>query len=195
MKKTLITLSLVLVSAFAFGQASVSIGLKGGANFANADAAATTNISTDGITSFHGGAYGLIKLANIGIQPEVLFSKQGSEFDTGFGVDEFDLTYVNIPVMLKLYMPLGLNIQAGPQFGLLTNAEDRDGDDIKENFKNSDLAAAIGAGWDAPFGVQVGARYVFSLSDNADSVDDPNFEYKNKTFQLYLGYSLFKLGK
>lgn len=182
MKKTLLTLSLALLSVVAFSQASVGIGLKGGANFANA----STDVSTDGITSYHVGAYGLIKLANIGIQPEVLFSKQGASASG----DDLDLSYVNIPVMLKFYLPAGLNLQAGPQFGMLTKAEDSDGD-IKDQFKNSDLAAAVGAGWDAPFGLQVGARYVFSLSDNSDV---PGFEYKNKTFQIYLGYSLFNLG-
>ncbi|MEQ8903936.1 porin family protein [Ekhidna sp.] len=187
MKKTLLTLSLALFSVVAFSQASIGIGLKGGANFANASG---DNLNADGITSYHVGAYGLIKLTNIGIQPELLFSKQGANVDG----NDIDLSYVNIPVMLKFYLPAGLNLQAGPQFGMLTNAKDGDGDDIKESFKNSDLSAALGAGWDAPFGLQVGARYVFSLSDNGDSIDDPTFEYKNKTFQIYLGYSLFKLG-
>ncbi len=183
MKKTLLTLSLIFISIMAFSQASVSIGLKAGANFANAD----TDISTDGITSFHGGAYGLIKLANIGIQPEILFSKQGASLSG----DDLDLSYVNIPVMVKFYLPLGLNLQAGPQFGMLTNAEDSDGD-AKDRFKNSDLSGAVGAGWDAPFGLQFTARYVFSLSDVSDQT---GFDYKNQTFQLSIGYSLFKLGK
>lgn len=182
MKKTLLTLSLVLISAIAFSQASVSLGLKAGANFANAD----TDISTDGITSFHGGAYGLIKLANIGIQPEVLFSKQGA--DTNFG--DVDLSYVNVPVMVKFYLPLGLNLQAGPQFGILTKAESGS-TDVKDAYKNSDLSAALGAGWDAPFGLQFTARYVLGISDVSEDAGD----FKNRTFQLSIGYSLFKLGK
>lgn len=184
MKKTLLTLSLVFFSVIAFSQASVSLGLKAGANFSNASG---DNLNADGITSFHGGAYGLIKLANIGIQPELLFSKQGASLSG----NDVDLSYVNIPVMVKFYLPLGLNIQGGPQFGMLTKAENDSGD-IKDSFKNSDLSAALGAGWDAPFGLQFGARYVFSLADNSDV---SGFEYKNKTFQIYLGYSLFKLGK
>ncbi|WP_420316052.1 porin family protein [Ekhidna sp.] len=185
MKKTLITLSLVFISAVAFGQAAVGIGLKGGANFANADVA---DVNTDGVTSYHLGAYGLIKLANIGIQPELLFSKQG----TSASGDDLDLSYVNIPVMLKFYLPAGLNLQAGPQFGMLTSAKDGDGDDIKESFKNSDLSAALGAGWDAPFGLQFTARYVIGLSDINDEA--LGGEFKNKTFQLSIGYTLFKLG-
>ncbi|WP_370089629.1 porin family protein [Ekhidna sp.] len=185
MKKTLLTLSLVFISAVAFSQVSAGIGIKAGANFAN------TNISgSESITSLHGGAYGLFKLANIGIQPEVLFSKQGSSF-TGGG--EVNLDYVNIPVMVKFYLPAGLNFQAGPQFGMLLNAEDEDGTDLKDGLKNSDLSAALGAGWDAPFGLQFTARYVIGLSDNNDGIS--NEDIKNKTFQLSIGYTLFKLGK
>ena len=127
MKKTLLTLSFTMITLIGFSQAKLEIGLKAGANFANTDID-----NSESITSFHGGLYGLIKLANIGIQPEVLLSKQGSEFSGG---SELDLSYINVPVMLKFYLPAGLNIQAGPQFGILTNAEDEDGVDLKSGLK------------------------------------------------------------
>ena len=187
MKKLLLTLSLSVFTVAAFSQAKLELGLKVGANFASAN---VDNINSDGITSFHGGAYLLAKLGNIGVQPELLFSKQGSEFTGG---SEIDLNYVNIPVMLKFYLPLGLNLQVGPQFGVLTGAEDEGGTDIKDRFKNSDLSAAFGAGWDAPFGLNLTARYILGLSDINDN---PFFqETRNRTFQLAVGYRLFKLGR
>ena len=64
---------------------------------------------------------------------------------------------------------------------------------MKDGLKNSDLSAALGAGWDAPFGLQFTARYVIGLSDNNDGIS--NEDIKNKTFQLSIGYTLFKLGK
>ena len=180
MKKVLLSISFVLISIFAFSQASVSVGLKAGANFAN------TNIDgAESVTAFHGGAYGMFKFTKIGIQPEILFSKQGD--------DDVDLSYVNIPVMLKYYLAAGLNLQAGPQFGVLLNAEDGDGDDISEGLKNSDLSAAIGAGWDAPFGLNFTARYVIGLSDINDV--SGGSDVKNRMFQLSVGYDLFKFGK
>jgi len=185
MKKTVLTLSLALFALVGFGQAKLEIGLKAGANFAN------TNVDdANSITSFHGGAYGLIKLANIGIQPELLFSKQGSEFSGG---GEVDLSYVNVPVMLKFYFPGGINLQAGPQFGILTKAENEDGDDLKDSLKGSDISVGVGAGWDAPFGLQANVRYIFGISDINDVAG--NDEVKNNTFQVSIGYSLFKLGK
>ena len=180
MNKVLLSISFVLISIFAFSQASVSVGLKAGANFAN------TNIDgAESVTAFHGGAYGMFKFTKIGIQPEILFSKQGD--------DDVDLSYVNIPVMLKYYLAAGLNLQAGPQFGVLLNAEDGDGDDISEGLKNSDLSAAIGAGWDAPFGLNFTARYVIGLSDINDV--SGGSDVKNRMFQLSVGYDLFKFGK
>lgn len=185
MKKTLLSLTLVLISVIAFSQAKVEIGIKAGANFAN------TNIDdAESITAFHGGAYGLLKFANIGVQPELLWSKQGNSI-TGGG--ELNLNYVNVPVMLKFYLPLGLNLQAGPQFGFLMNADDEDGVDQSNFLKSSDLSAALGAGWDAPFGLQFSARYVLGLSNISDVTGGD--EVKNRTFQLAIGYRLFKLGK
>ena len=190
MKKTILTLSLALIALVGFSQAKVEIGIKAGANFANVDQSG--GVSTESITSFHGGAYALIKLAKLGIQPEILFSKQGSELSVAGFNDEVDFSYVNIPVMLKLYLAAGLNIQAGPQFGILTNAEDIDGADIKDSFKSSDVSAAFGAGWDAPLGLQFNVRYVLGLNDISDVAGAG--EVKNKTFQVSVGYSLFKKG-
>ena len=187
MKKSILSLMIFGASVLAFGQAKLEVGLKAGANFANTDVE-----DAESITAFHGGAYGLIKLANIGIQPEILWSKQGNELSVGSLTSEVDLTYVNIPVMLKFYLPLGLNLQAGPQFGILTNAE-QDDEDISDTLKSSDLSAALGAGWDAPFGLQFNARYVLGLSDINDFSGAESI--RNRTFQISIGYSLIKLGR
>lgn len=186
MKKIFLSLVIVALSFVTYGQAKVELGLKAGANFANTDID-----NAESITAFHGGAYGLMKIANIGVQPEILWSKQGNDLS---GLGELDLNYVNIPVMLKLYMPLGLNLQAGPQFGILlsSDATAPDGTDFSDTLSDSDLSAALGAGWDAPFGLQFNARYVLGLSDINDGQGE---SIKNRTFQLSIGYRLFKLGK
>lgn len=193
MKKTILTLTLIGCSVLAFSQAKLEIGLKAGANFSNTSFD-FTGVSTESITSFHGGAFALIKATKIGIQPEILFSKQGSDVNLLGTADEFDFSYVNIPVMIKLYLVAGLNLQAGPQFGILTNAVDVDGADISETLKNSDLSAAFGAGWDAPFGLKIDARYVLGLNDINDDATITT-ELKNRNFQVSVGYTLFKLGK
>jgi hypothetical protein len=180
MKKIFLSVVLVAFATLGFSQAKVELGLKGGVNMASLNGG-----GGDNITAFHGGAYGLIKITKFGIQPEALFSKRGA--------DAVDLGYLDVPVMLKFYIAGGLNVQAGPQFGILLNAEDEDGNDVKGALENSDLSLAVGAGFDAPFGLNVTARYVAGLKD-INNVSGAG-ELKANTFQLSVGYSLFKVGK
>ncbi|MBX2971353.1 MAG: PorT family protein [Cyclobacteriaceae bacterium] len=192
MKKiNLLFFALLFTAGTALAQAQFSVGIKGGLNFAKFDASDFGG-SIKNKTGFHGGAFALIKLTKIGIQPELIFSQQGSKFriDSSDGEGNFD--YINIPVMLKLYTIAGINLQVGPQFGFLSRAE-IDGDNVKSSFKGSDLSLGIGAGWDLPFGLTIDARYNLGLSKIDDS---PAMEtIKNQVIQVSLGYKIIKIGK
>ncbi|HRG11198.1 MAG TPA: outer membrane beta-barrel protein, partial [Cyclobacteriaceae bacterium] len=96
----------------------------------------------------------------------------------------------------------GINLQVGPQFGFLTSAESEfnpiDNEpqnlaDVKSAYKKSDVSAALGVGWDLPFGLTVDARYNLGLSKINDGQNSD--ESKNQVFQVSLGYKLIKLGK
>jgi hypothetical protein len=182
MKKNFLATLLLGCAFLSFGQAKLEIGLKGGVNLATLN---TDNLSVDesNVTAFHGGGYALIKITKFGIQPEALFSKRGT--------DKIDMAYLDVPVMLKFYLLGGLNLQAGPQFGVLLNAEDENGDSVKGILKGSDVSAALGAGWDLPFGLSVTGRYILGISDVNDSVGP---SIKGSTYQFSVGYRLFKIG-
>jgi hypothetical protein len=197
MKKSVILLFLFSVGiSAALAQAQLSIGLKGGLNFANLDVSSAQN-TYDNRTGYHLGAFTLIKAGNIGIQPEIIFSQQGSSVKSPSGESfESNFNYVNIPVMLKLYTVAGLNLQVGPQFGFLTNdpvVKDPDGATIEDAYKKSDFSVGMGVGWDLPFGLTVDARYNLGLSniENVAAVEAA----KNQVWQVSLGYKLFKFGK
>lgn len=188
----------------AFAQAEVAIGIKAGPNFATLDTESSATANYKNRAGFHGGAFVLVKAAKFGIQPEVIFSQQGSKVEINSQNFESNFSYVNIPVILKLYTVAGINIQAGPQFGFITNAEtpirDQFGvyhvEDVKDKMKSSDFTVALGLGWDLPFGLTVDARYNLGLSkvyDNAPSQQTENA--KNQVFQFSLGYKLIRLGK
>ena len=141
----------------------------------------------------------------IGIQPEILFSKQGANFTANTTSVEANFDYINVPILLKLYLAGGLNLQLGPQFGFLTASElvsttagVKTTQDVKSYFdKNYDMAVAAGIGWDLPFGVTLDARYNFALTDvefKATTSSSPVY-FKNQVIQISLGYKLFKLGK
>jgi len=180
----------------ALAQASVSLGLKGGLNFANLN---TTSVGAafDSRTGYHAGAFLNVKLTKIAIQPEVIFSQQGSTVNISGTNIESNFSYVNIPILLKFYLIGGLNLQAGPQFGFLTSATGPDplnpttSADIKSYLKSSDLSIGLGAGFDIKKLV-IDVRYNLGVSEINDSA--ALSATKNQVFQLSLGFKLFKFG-
>jgi len=183
------------ISSAVFAQGEFAIGIKGGLNFANVNTS-SASATFDSRTGYNAGAFALFKFGKIGIQPEVLFSQQGTKVKySGGGLDQ-NFSYVNIPIIVKLYTVAGINLQVGPQFGFLTNdpvAKDPSGQDIKGAYKKSDVSAALGVGWDLPFGLTIDARYNLGLTtiNNDAALNDT----KNQVWQLSVGYKLFHFGK
>jgi hypothetical protein len=149
------------------------------------------------------GAFALIKGSKVGFQPEILFSQQGSKFKYSGSPDlKANFSYVNIPLIVKLYTIAGINLQVGPQIGLLTSAESEDYNisngqitkaDIKDDLKKTDVSLALGVGWDLPFGLSIDGRYNWGLSDiNSGAATS---SVKNQVWQFSVGYKLFKFGK
>lgn len=182
-KLTIAALLVVLTTGAALAQASVSLGLKGGLNFASVN---TTNATTayNSRTGYHVGAFANFKFTKLAIQPEIIYSVQGADAASG----NLETGYINIPVLLKFYLVGGLNLQAGPQFGFLSSATSG-GVDIKSYLESSDISVGLGAGFDISKFV-IDARYNLGISD----VDKASTEAKNQVFQLSVGFKLFKLG-
>jgi hypothetical protein len=208
MKKLIMVAMFAGFSSFALAQAQFALGLKAGPNFASINTDASPGENYKSRTGFHGGAFALIKLTKIGIQPEIIFSQQGSEVQINSQNFESNFSYLNIPIMLKLYTVAGINIQAGPQFGFVTSAESPIADqlnpgsykveDIKDKAKSSDIGASFGLGWDLPFGLTIDARYNMGLSkmfESDNQLPPGTSDAKNQVFQISLGYKLIKLGK
>lgn len=203
MKKIHLTLAavlLMLVATSVHAQIQVAVGVKGGVNMSKLNINSSVADNYDARTGFHGGGFVLVKLTKLGIQPEVLFSRQGSKLSLN-GVNlEQNIDYINVPVILKLYTIAGINLQFGPQLGflysatgsVLDKATQAPIDATKDLFKKSDLSLAMGAGWDLPFGLMVEARYNLGLGVIQDN---PQLDAtKNQVFQVSLGYKLIKLG-
>ena len=185
MKKVILLVLAILISASGFSQ-EIDLGIKAGANFSSiTDAQGLSNK-----TGFLAGAFVGAKFGDkIGLQVDLLYSQQGAEFDTG----SFDLTYVNVPVVLKYYLFKGLNLQAGPQFGfniddditvVVNNVQEKA---MAESF---DLSGVVGIGFDLPLGIRVDCRYNFGLTEVIKSDTDTNSP-KNTVISLSLGYSFF----
>jgi len=202
MKKLLFLFCCAFLSTLmSFGQAEIAIGIKGGLNFANVNVSQSAGTNYNNRTGYHFGAFTLFKLSKIGIQPEVLFSKQGTKYTvSGTNVDaNFD--YINIPIILKIYLMAGLNLQVGPQIGFVSGGDVKSTvsgvtttQSAKDFVKSSDTSIALGAGWDLPFGLNIDARYNLGVSDN-NNVSGSSSTVKNQVFQISAGFKLIKLGK
>ncbi len=201
MKKILLSILFVGLVAYSYAQSSLAIGIKAGPNFSKLDGTSSVQATYETRTGWHGGAFVLIKVGKVGIQPELIYSKQGATIKVNQQDVKANYSYVNIPVIVKLYTIAGINLQVGPQFGFLANAErdewagaQGDPDNAENNLKSSDISLALGAGWDLPFGLAVDARYNLGLTKIDDN--DPAFsDVKNQVIQVSVGYKLFKIGK
>jgi hypothetical protein len=182
MKKLIFLVATSFFTMSMFSQ-ELDLGVKAGANFANLiDVTDVTDSSSK--TGFHAGVFVGLKMSDkIGIQADLLYSQQGAKFDGS----EFDLTYVNVPVVLKYYLVQGLNIQAGPQFGFVVDDKFKSviGDiETSANAESFDLTGVVGLGYDLPMGLRLDGRYNFGLTD---VVKDG--KGKNSVISLAIGYS------
>lgn len=175
MKKLLVAVVALFMGTTVFSQ-SLDLGIKLGANFA------TISGAVDGLsnkTGFHAGVFGGVKFTNVGIQADILYSQQGAKLKGG----DFDLSYVNVPVVVKYYIFKGLNLQAGPQFGFIVDDKISTLGSSLANAESFDLSGIVGAGYDL-LGIRFDARYNFGLTDVVDGAKS-----KNNVFSLALGYS------
>lgn len=178
--KKLLLFTFMCGLCFTTAAQSLEFGVKGGATFANiSDVGDSSNK-----TGFLAGVFLGIKPTDaLVIQPEVIFSQQGAEFD----VDRFDFSYVNVPIVVKYYLFRGLNLQAGPQFGFLVSDEiETPLTDFENPLKAEtfDVSAVAGVGFDFELGIRIDARYQMGFTDIIDGS-----EGKNSVFSLALGYN------
>ena len=199
MKKLLLFAAIAaLTASTAFAQGEVRFGVKGGVNLASigGDTYYTGFGGFDSRTSFHIGALVEIPFTDkISLQPEVLYSAQGSKLNYGLGVASGDtkLDYVNIPILGKYHIIAGLSAELGPVVGILIKADGRDIDDgtegdIKDQYKSTDIGIGVGASYRLPMGFFGSLRYNKGITDinDADGISAKN---QNNVFQVSAGYT------
>ncbi|PWJ58291.1 outer membrane protein with beta-barrel domain [Dyadobacter jejuensis] len=187
MKKLSITFVLVITALMAQAQ-TFSFGPKVGLNVSNYTGG---NIESDALVGAHlGGILNFGIGQNFSIQPEVLFSTQGAKIDVAGSKRDYKTSYVTVPVLFKLKANGGLFVELGPQFGFRTS-EDIPDQTIDHFAKNLDLAAALGLGYQANFGLGFGARYIAGLS-KVGNFDAGNIgpDFKNSVLQFSIYYAI-----
>jgi hypothetical protein len=221
MKKLFLSVVFILTLCMGVNAQLISLGVKGGMNFSTLTRSKTIPVQTSSGSSillgegnpsyrrgFNVGGFVAIKVPFIGIQAEVLYSRQGviNEGSVASGLGNYKTTvtlnYVSIPLLLQFYIiPKTLNFEIGPQFSFLSNAKQvtdfaslsSSGETIDlNNINDTDVGLAIGAGLKIPkLPLGINARYILGFKETFSNHPD-NKKLRNGVFQVSI-FLKFKL--
>jgi hypothetical protein len=207
--KKYFTLLLILAAFTSLSLAQMQIGPKAGLNIANiggSDADKLVGESLDSKTGFSGGLFFMYQFNKLfAIQPEAYYSMKGATYKIGSGDLTITLDYFEIPLLLKLIIPVeGSNVRpaifAGPAIAFNTTAKvkgEADGQteemDIKDYTKSTDFSLVFGGGVGFMVGNnELGAdvRYILGLSTWDDESDPLDLKNNVININVYFGFSL-----
>ncbi len=207
-KQTMKKIILVAVAIFFFGYTNAQeakFGIKAGLNLSNW-AGDTDGLDIQSKAGLNIGGFVAIKLSDkITLQPELLYSMEGTkvnnfQFDyqgSIYYVDaSFNLSYINVPLMMKFYPTEKFNLEAGPQVGFLVSAKtvakvngNKGDDNVKDSFESVNFGLNFGAAYDFTKNISAGVRYNFGLSNLAKTVAGDNTKIHGNVVSLSVGYS------
>ncbi|MGZ5273961.1 MAG: porin family protein [Kaistella sp.] len=192
----------IAVSSLTFAQ---QFGIKGGMNVSSLSK--DSSLSDQGSKiGFNGGLFMNAPIAeNFSIQPELLYTQMGEKYDytqpiTGDRISgATHLDYVALPVMFQYNATPSFYLEAGPEFGLLVSAKDKqknettgqtiaESSNYKDNLNNFNAGIGLGAGYYFTPNVGLTARYVAGLTDIYKDGENSGDAVKNNTFQVGLAY-------
>ncbi|MBL7724972.1 MAG: PorT family protein [Chitinophagaceae bacterium] len=184
MKKIILSL-VILATTFFVSQAQVNVGLKGGIGMFNFSGDDTEDFKSK--IGPMGGIYAAIPISEtFAVAPELQFSGQGAKMEISSIKVNYNLNYLNIPVMFQYRNPSGFIAETGPQIGFLMSAKasaDGDEEDIKDSFKGSAFSWGIGLGFKSSMGLGISARYNLNLNNIVDD-EGGDVDVKNSGFQV-----------
>lgn len=125
----------------------------------------------------------------IAFQTEAQYSLQGSKETNSDVVTSYN--YIKVPVLLKLYLVGGLNVEAGVSFNWLVSAKKEwskggidQSKDLKTDSKTFDLAIPVGLNYQFSRLIDIGARYDIST---IRIPNDKNNHAKSSNWSISLG--------
>lgn len=141
-----------------------------------------------------GAEFGYNINETFGITAGLLYTMQGckdKDVDANFNLD-----YINVPVLANVYVAPGLALKAGPQIGFLTRAK-LDDVDMKDVCNTIDFSIPVGVSYEISDFV-IDFRYnigITSVSKNkeikADVIEiESDRKTRNSVFMLTVGYKI-----
>jgi hypothetical protein len=187
MKRVLLVL--IAAGSAMFASAQIQFGVKAAYNLSNLTISPSESV-TGSKSDFSAGIVASIPLiAGCSLQPEVLYSGQGTSLNDSFETGKINYGYLNVPVLFKFQSSHGLFAETGPQFGFLLSAKETGGDqsvDFKSQTQSTDFSWVFGLGYKLPLGLGIDARYNLGLTNIAKGDALGNATAKNSVFQFGL---------
>ena len=144
MKKTLLVAVLALIGSAAMAQSGSGFGIKAGLNYnKNGDLIGSVGDSgqdivegAEGKTGYHVGFWGKLDFPKIYLRPELVYTKTKSSYDVDGDSQDYDVSKLDLPVLLGVKIVGPLHLFAGPafQYTLKNDLEDVEIEDVENDF-------------------------------------------------------------
>jgi len=190
MKKLILMASFIALGTTAtFAQSAFKFGVKAGVNVSNITGSDSRD--QDSRLSFNGGFVAELPIIEkFSLQPEVIYSAQGSTIaaideDNFLDIDEnveYQLDYIQVPLLAKIYLSDGFSLQAGPSINFLVNEEidsqpvSNGGDiNIVDGANTFELGTAAGLEYQFDNGFFIQGRYTRGFTRIYDNINAYNY--------------------
>lgn len=201
MKKTILLVVFAFGSMTAFAQSDSGFGIKAGLNYNKngdligsvADAGEDIIQGSDGKVGFHVGFYGKLDFPKIYLRPELVYTMTKSSYDFDGKTNDYDISKIDLPVLLGYKIIGPLHVFAGPAFQY-TLSNDL-GDVVIEDVQN-DFTVGLHMGVGVNLGnIGIDVRYERGFSENeanfiGNNVTDISGRVDARPSQIIFGLSL-----
>ncbi|WP_306014552.1 MULTISPECIES: outer membrane beta-barrel protein [unclassified Allomuricauda] len=199
MKKTFLVVAFALMGSAVMAQSGSGFGIKAGLSYnKNGDLIGSVGDGgqdiiegAEGKTGYHFGFWGKLDFPKIYLRPELVYSKTKSSYDVDGNSQDYDVSKLDLPVLLGYKLIGPLHIFAGPAFQYTLN---NDLGDLQVEDVENDFTVGLNVG----VGVNIGrlgldVRYERGFSENeAEIIDIPNGRVDTRPSQIIFS-ALLKL--
>ncbi len=202
MKKTIFTAVFALVSFMAMAQKDSGFGIKAGVNynqngdlrFADVQESGEDLIAgSDGKIGYHVGVFGKLDFPKFYLKPELLYTKTKSSYNIGNADRAYDVSKIDLPVLLGYKIIGPLSIFAGPSFQYILN---QDLEDVELTDVKNDFTVGLQLGIGVNLGnIGLDVRYERGFTSNEANIIRNNIPIENENIdsrpsQIIFGVSL-----
>lgn len=172
MKRLLLMGAFALCSTFVFAQSGTGFGIKAGLSYnQNGDLISTVGDAGENIVDggegkagYHIGFWGKLDFPKIYLRPELVYTRTKSTYSVDGSSSDYDISKLDLPVLLGYKIIGPLHIFAGPAFQY-TLSNDLDGLNVEDVENDFTVGLNIGAGVNlGKLGLDV--RYERGFSEN-----------------------------